>query len=132
MQTKTERVDDIPVLIEAFKKSALINTLEQHFPDHGSWKGISGGKVTVGFLTYILSCSDHRLSHVETWAAQRLITLKYCLDSPKMTCKDFTDDKLGSLLDKFSDDEKWTKFEHTHNQQLINVYSKYSIHPKSY
>ena len=123
MQTKTERVDDIPVLIGAFKKSALINTLEQHFPDHGSWKGISGGKVTVGFLTYILSCSDHRLSHVETWAAQRLITLKYCLDSPKMTCKDFTDDKLGSLLDKFSDDEKWTKFEHTHNQQLINVYN---------
>lgn len=123
MQTKTERVDDIPVLAIEFEKSNLINVLDQYFPDHGNWKGISGGKVTVGFLIYILSCSDHRLSHVETWASQRLITLQYCLNSPNMTCKDFTDDKLGSLLDRFSDDEKWTKFEHAHNQKLINVYN---------
>jgi len=100
----------------------LTKLLESYFPDHGNWKGISGGKATVGFLTYILSCSDHRISHVETWAAQRLNTLKYCLNSPNMTQKDFTDDKLGSLLDKYSDDEKWTAFEKAHNQRLINVY----------
>lgn len=122
MQTKTERVDDIPVLARKFEESDLIKYLDQYFPDHGNWKGISGGKVTVGFLTYVLSCSDHRISHVETWAAQRLITLQYCMNSPSMTSKDFTDDKLGALLDRYSDDDKWAKFEHAHNQRLINVY----------
>lgn len=123
MKVNTERVDDIPLIKAEFAKSNLTNLLESYFPDHGNWKGISGGKVTVGFLTYILSCSDHRISHVETWAAQRLNTLKYCLNSPDMTQKDFTDDKLGSLLDKYSDDEKWTAFEKAHNQRLINVYN---------
>ena len=122
MQTKTERVDDIPVLVRKFEESDLIKYLDQYFPDHGNWKGISGGKVTVGFLTYVLSCSDHRISHVETWAAQRLITLQYCMNSRSMSSKDFTDDKLGALLDRYSDDEKWAKFEHAHNQRLINVY----------
>ena len=122
MKVNTERVDDILLIKAEFAKSNLTNLLELYFPDHGNWKGISGGKVTVGFLTYILSCSDHRVSHVETWAAQRLNTLKYCLNSPEMTQKDFTDDKLGSLLDKYSDDEKWTAFEKAHNQRLINVY----------
>jgi len=123
MKVNTERVDDILLIKAEFAKSNLTNLFETYFPDHGNWKGISGGKVTVGFLTYILSCSDHRVSHVETWAAQRLNTLKYCLDSPDMTCKDFTDDKLGSLLDKYSDDEKWAAFEKAHNQCLINVYN---------
>ena len=123
MEVKTERVDDIPLIKAEFAKSDLTNLLESYFPDHGNWKGISGGKVTVGFLIYILSCSDHRISHVETWAAQRLTTLKYCLNSPDLTCKDFTDDKLGSLLDRFSDDEKWAAFEKAHNQRLINVYN---------
>jgi len=122
MKVKTERVDDILLIKAEFAKSNLTKLLESYFPDHGNWKGISGGKATVGFLTYILSCSDHRISHVETWAAQRLNTLKYCLNSPNMTQKDFTDDKLGSLLDKYSDDEKWTAFEKAHNQRLINVY----------
>ena len=123
MKAKIERVDDIPLLIAEFGKSELIELLEQYFPDHGNRQGISGGKATVGFLTYILSCGDHRTSHVETWALQRLITLQYCMNSFDMACKDFTDDKLGALLDKYSDGAKWTAFEHAHNQRLINVYN---------
>ena len=46
----------------------LSNLLNQYFPDHGNWEGVNGGKVAVLFLTYILSCHDHRLSHVEQWA----------------------------------------------------------------
>jgi len=123
MKTKTERVDDIPLLIAEFKKSELSDYLNTYFPDHGNWKGTNGGKVTVGFLTYVLSCGDHRLSHVETWAAQRIHTLGHCLETPELTAKDFTDDKLGALLDKYSDMNQWTLFEQAHNQQLINVYN---------
>ena len=118
----TERVDDIPLLIAEFGKSQLSNLVTEHFPDHGNWQGVDSGKVAVIFLTYVLSCSDHRISHVETWAAQRLHVLRHCLNAPELTAKDLTDDKLGILLDRFSDQEKWLGFEQSHNQRLINVY----------
>lgn len=123
MKMKIERVDDIPLLISEFEKSQLSELLNYYFPDHGNWQGLDGGKVTVVFLTYILSCSDHKLSHVEPWALERLETLRYCTGNTGLRSKDFTDDKLGSLLDKYADDEKWTEFENAHNQQLIQVYN---------
>ncbi len=122
MRTPTERVDDLPLLISEFEKSDLSELLSKHFPDHGHWEGIDGGKVAVGFLTYVLSKSDHRLSHVEQWAKDRLTTLRYSLNEPELTEKDFTDDKLGSRLDRYSDKAKWDAFEHEHNKRLINVY----------
>lgn len=123
MKMKIERVDDIPLLISEMEKSKLSELLNEYFPDHGNWQGLDGGKVTVVFLTYILSCSDHKLSHVEPWALERLETLRYCTGNNALKSKDFTDDKLGLLLDKYSDDELWMKFENAHNQKLIDVYN---------
>jgi len=118
----TERVDDIPLIIAEFEKSKLCELFCQHFPNHGNWRGADGGQVAVIFLTYVLSCSDHKISHVETWAEQRLTTLRCCLNNPNLSSKDLTDDKIGALLDKFSDENRWSSFEHAHNQRLINVY----------
>lgn len=120
---KTERVDDIPIIVAELEKSRLSKLLNEHFPDHGNWTGTTSGKIAVGFLCYILSCADHRLSHVEQWAEGRLTTLQYTLGVDELSTKDFTDDKLGKLLDKYSDDEQWNKFEHAHNQGIINIYN---------
>lgn len=123
MESKIERVDDIPLLITEMQKSNLSDQLDEFFPDHGNWQGVSGGKVAVGFLTYVLSCSDHKLSHVEKWSAERVLTLGYCLNTPELVAKDFTDDRLGLLLDRYSNDDQWNAFEQAHNQGLINVHS---------
>lgn len=120
---KIERVDDIPLLIATFEKSHLRNLINEHFPDHGNWRGADGGTVLISFLTYVLSMSDHRLSHVESWGADRIETLRHCLDTPALSSKDLTDDKLGLLLDRLSDKDKWTAFEAAHNKKMINVYS---------
>ena len=77
MNTRIERVDDIPLIIAEFQKSNLTELFDEYSPDHGNWQGASGGQVALAFLTYVLSCSDHRISHVETWANQRINTLKY-------------------------------------------------------
>ena len=118
----TERVDDIPLIIAELEKSNLSGLFNEYFPDHGNWSGASIGKIAVGFLTYILSCNDHRLSHVEDWASERIETLRICLGCPNLTAKDFTDDKLGDIIDKFSNLNKWHAFEHAHNKRLINVH----------
>ena len=119
----TERVDDIPLLLAELEKSNLSNILSAHFPDHGNWQGADGGMVTALFLTYILSCADHRTSHVETWASERIHTLRLCTGRPNLSAKDLTDDRLGILLDKYSDTAAWHKFETAHNKNLIQVYN---------
>ena len=118
----TERVDDIPLLIAELEKSNLSEYLNRYFPDHGNWSGLDGGKVTVGFLTFLLSCSDHRLNRMEQWASERIHTLGHCLEHANLTPKDFTDDRLGALLDRFSDKDQWDAFESAHNKNMIHVY----------
>ncbi|MEJ7709667.1 MAG: hypothetical protein WKF84_07355 [Pyrinomonadaceae bacterium] len=68
----TERVDDIPLLLSQLEKMRLSTLIDQHFPTHGNWKGLSLGKVIAGWLSFILSESNHRLNHVQPFIEQRL------------------------------------------------------------
>ncbi|EAY28366.1 IS1634 family transposase [Microscilla marina] len=118
----TERVDDIPLLVAKLEESNLSQHLNRYFPDHGNWTGLDGGKLAVVFLTYVLSLGDHRLNHVESWAGERLFTLRHSLNAANLTQKDFTDDRLGSLMERFSDESKWDKFEADHNKEMLDIY----------
>ena len=71
----TERVDDIPLLIEQMQRMGLPTLLDTHFPTHGNWTGLSLGWVSTIWLSSMLSRGDHRMVHVEPWVAKRLWTL---------------------------------------------------------
>lgn len=120
---QVERLDDLPILGALIKKANLSTLIDTHFPDHGHWRGISGGKLLTAWLIYILSEGDHRLSHVEDWAEQRLNTLRAVLEVKELRAVDFCDDRLGRLLDRLGEDEKWKVFEKAQARQLIQVYS---------
>ncbi len=119
---RIERVDDVPLLGHQIQESGLANMLDVHFPDHGHWQGLSGGTVAVGWLLYILSEADHRLSYVEKWAEERLWSLRGTLNSARLRSLDFSDDRLGNLLDRYADDESWDAFESAFNSQLLKAY----------
>src|SRR5262245_65488170 len=72
----TERVDDIPLLLEQMQRMGLPALFDEYFPTHGNWQGLSLGWVTTIWLSSILSRGDHRLVHVERWAPNRLDTLR--------------------------------------------------------
>src|SRR6516164_9349820 len=72
----TERVDDIPLLLEQRQRMGLPTLLDTHFPAHGNWTGLSLGWVSTSWLSSILSQGDHRMVHVEPWVAKRLWTLE--------------------------------------------------------
>ena len=36
-----ERVDDIPLLLEQMQQMGLPTLLDDHFPTHGNWQGLS-------------------------------------------------------------------------------------------
>ena len=119
---RVEYLDDLPFLADQINRCDLSNLLDVHFPDHGHWKGISGGKVALGWLLYILSEADHRLSHVEDWAELRLHSLGAILEEPYLRRLDFCDDRLARLLDRYSDDRLWVDFEQAIGRELLQVY----------
>ena len=91
----TERVDDIPLLIEQMQRMGLPTLFDDHFPTHGNWTGLSLGWVSTIWLSSILSRGDHRMVHVEPWVAKRLWTLGVTTGQAVRRV-DFTDDRLES------------------------------------
>ena len=117
-----ELLDDLPLIGNQLQEFDLDKLFNQIFPDHGLWKGISGGKLAVGWLMYILSEGDHKLSHVEDWAALRIKTLGAILGEPALRHEDFSDDRLGRLLDRYSKDSDWELFEQEIGSTMLQVY----------
>lgn len=117
----TERVDDIPLLVAQLERMGAQALLDEHFPTHGNWVGLSLGWVSVVWLTHLLSESDHRLNHVAPWAKQCLHTLRECTGQPVHPL-DVGDDRLATVLEALSDDTPWNAFEGALNQHALRVY----------
>ena len=117
----SERVDDMPVLLAHLDRMGLQPLLDEHFPTHGNWVGLSLGWVSVVWLTHILSEGDHRLNHVAPWAKQRLHTLQECTGQSVQPL-DVSDDRLATVLEALSDETHWHAFEGALNQHTLRVY----------
>ncbi len=117
----TERVDDIPLLLEQMQRMGLPTLFDDHFPTHGNWTGLSLGWVSTIGLSSMLSRGDHRMVHVEPWVAKRLWTLRVTT-SQAVRRVDFTDDRLESVLRRLSNDTRWAAFESALNQHTVRVY----------
>ena len=109
----TERVDDIPLLLAHGERMGIPALLDQHFPTHGNWGGLSLGWMGLGWLAHILTEGDHRMSHVQAWAGKRLETLSGSIGQT-VRGLDFRDDRLANLLHTLSDDERWRAVSYTH------------------
>src|SRR5262245_56590379 len=110
MRITTERVDDIPLLIEQMERMGLPTLLDEHFKTHGNWSGMSLGWTSVVWLTHILSQADHRLNQVEGWAEKRLQTLQQATQQ-SVRAVDVSDDRLSDVLRALSDDTQWQAIE---------------------
>lgn len=119
---ENEQVEDIPLLLAVIKQMGLIEILNETLEQHGNWTGLRAGQIIAVWLAYILSTGDHRKSHLQEWVAERKHTLQNSLGEEELQELDFTDDRLGSILHKLSEDEMWQKSERGINQRVIKVY----------
>ena len=99
-----ERVDDIPLIIGLANKLHLAAVLDHHMGTHRLHQGLHNGQLAVGWLAYILSQADHRKSAVRDWANSMPHTLAHLLGHPVREVE-FSDDRLGGVLYRLSDDE---------------------------
>lgn len=107
LNVTTEQVEDIPVLMAEGKKIGIQELLDRHFSQHGNWQGTSLGWMGLMWLIHILSEGDHRLNQVEAWVEKRLYTLEASTGKP-VRGGEWSDDRLGIVLDELVDDEKWS------------------------
>ena len=105
-----ERVDDIPLIIGLANKLHLAEVLDRHMGTHGLQQGLNNGPLAVGWLAYLLSQADHRKSAVRDWANGIPHTLEHLLGHP-IRAVEFSDDRLGGVLFRRSDDETWDAIE---------------------
>jgi transposase len=118
----TERVDDTPLLMAHQARMGIPRLLEESFDVHGNWQGLSFGWVAAGWLSHILSEADHRMNHVQPWAARRIRALSACTGQ-RVRDLDFSDDRLSIILRTLSDDAEWADFESRLNRNLLRVYA---------
>lgn len=116
-----ERVDDIPLIIGLANKLHLAKVLDDHMKTHGLQQGLNNGQLAVGWLAYILSQADHRKSAVRDWANGIPHTLEHLLGHP-IRAVEFSDDRLGGVLYRLSDDETWDAIAHSLWVATVTVY----------
>jgi transposase len=117
-----ERVDDIPLIIGLANQLRLADILDRHLGTHGLQEGLNNGQLAVGWLAYILSQADHRKSAVREWAHGLSHTLGQLLGQP-IRDVEFSDDRLGGLLRRLSDDEAWEASEQELWAATVAVYA---------
>jgi transposase len=117
----TEQVDDFPVLIAQMERMTVPDLLDRCFAVHGNWQGLSLGWIGSTWLSHIVSVGDHRLNHVQRWVERNVRTVQGGIQQA-VTGLDFTDDRLGNVLEALSNDAGWAAFETELNQRTLRVY----------
>lgn len=117
-----ERVDDIPLIIGLANQLRLAEILDHQLGTHGLQEGLNNGQLAVGWLAYILAQGDHRKSAVQDWANDMSHTLGHLLGQ-SIREVEFSDDRLGGLLRRLSDDEAWEGIEEDLWAATVAVYA---------
>ncbi|MCO5182145.1 MAG: hypothetical protein M9896_19075 [Candidatus Promineofilum sp.] len=120
-EIRTERVDDVPLLVWQQRVMGIPHIIDEIIQPHGNRQGLSVGWTVAAWLSFIVSQADHRLSYVESWAAEQIGTLQ-ALFPVAVRVQDFTDDRLGDVLSYLSDDASWAAIEAELCRQVMQVY----------
>ena len=105
-----ERLDDIPVIFGMARKLGLPEVLDEALGRHGNQEGLSYGWLATIWLAYMLAEGDHRKSVVEEWAQRKKVLLSM-LTGQTVRDHELSDDRLGQLLSRLSDPQRWDAIE---------------------
>lgn len=118
---KIEQIGGLPLILQVLLELKVGEKLDKYFKTHGNWEGAEKGFIVCIWISYIICTCDHRLSALEDWVKERQQSLEQ-LTGKTIRVKDFTDDKLGKLLDDFSQEATWAEFETEINKSFIRIY----------
>ena len=122
-QTTSERVDDLPLIVHWLQQMGVAEQIDEHLkPAHRNRKGLSYGQLSVLLLTYVVSQSDHRFSHVEGWVRAHRRTLEQA-SGWTIGDKDASDDRLADLVSAIGGSPQLATLEEAMAQQVVRAYA---------
>ena len=121
LTVNNERVDDMPLWQAHVQRMGLPALLDEPFPPHGNWQGLSLGGGAGIWLPHLLSAGAPRLHHVEPGVQNRLWTLRRSTGQPVQALAG-TDDRLEAGLLALRDDVRWEACESALHRQGRRVY----------
>ena len=117
----TERVDDIPILINVAIKAGIQDAIDKQISVQKNQRDLSWGRTAVIWLAYILTTGDHRKVAVEEYVKSMKTTLTELMGMP-ISERDFSDDRLSVLARYLSMDKYWTAIEQSVSENTIDVH----------
>ncbi len=120
-EIKTERIDDVPLLIESMVQMAFVDTLRDNLPQHPNSHEFCWGWTGVIWLAYILTTGDHRKSSMEEYVKNTAVTLS-SICGVEVRADYFSTHRLGNLLRYLNDSETWNSIEESLNREVLEVY----------
>jgi len=94
---ETERIDDLPVLIEWLKQMKVDEIIAAHTHPHGLWGGIRKGLLGLTWIAHLIMTGDHRQVRLNELLQRNRRSLGVMLGG-EMRASEFNDDRLGRLL----------------------------------
>ena len=123
VEISSERIDDIPVIVEWLKQMEIAKRIDQNLSQpHGNHQGMSYGQLSVLLLTYIITQADHRLCAVEGWvnAHRKILELS---TGWLIREKDASDDRLARVVEELGlQKDACGQIEMKLGQHLIRAY----------
>lgn len=123
VKISSERIDDIPLIVGWLKQIEIAKHIDQKLKKpHGNHQGMSYGQLSVLFLTYIITQSDHRLCAVEAWVEthRRILELSTGWSIGE---KDASDDRLARVVEELGkQSEARQEIEIKLGRQIIKAY----------
>ncbi len=121
LKVRSERSDDIPLLLGIMKLMGMDRVIDNHIPAHWKQRDLSWGKTCIIWLAYILSEGDHRKVSVREYVRNMRITLSEIMGR-EIDELDFTDDRCSILLKHLSDRTYQVEIEKVLSERTIDAY----------
>ena len=116
-----ERVDDFPLLLAMLIQWGLPEVIDRQLRRHGLHQGLSWGWIATIWLAHILTTGDHRKQPVQVWVRQARETIEQ-ITGQEVSDVDFTDDRLGRLLELMSYEPSWANIERDLGENILRVH----------
>lgn len=123
---ESESIGSLPLVFGLLEYVDLSTHINSTYPSHKNWSGGNKGIIVSVWLCYILTLTDHRLCGVEDWFVLHKRSLNLLLvgyGHAELDAKDFTDDRLGSLLSAFGAEDVWNIFMSSFTCNLLKLYN---------
>ena len=117
----TERIDDLPVLMEWLKQMKVDAIIDDHTQAHGLWGGISKGVLGMTWIAHMIMTGDHRQVRLNEMLQGRRRSLGVMLGS-EIRASEFNDDRLGRLLTALGSGETAEVIERERSAHCLRYY----------